>query len=100
VSDDCCSGKGDTIAGLDRKADQRRVLIIVMVINFAMFLAEFGAGIVARSSALVADWVDMFGDARVYALSPMRAPDAARSAERAAYTSAGSPSRCFSSVIG
>lgn len=69
MADDCCSSKGDTIAELGRKADQRRVLIIVMLINFVMFAVEFGGGLVARSSALMADSVDMFGDAVVYALS-------------------------------
>lgn len=69
MADDCCSRKSDTIAELGRKAGQRRVLIIVMLINLAMFFAEFGGGLVARSSALMADSVDMFGDATVYALS-------------------------------
>ncbi|WCP16138.1 Cadmium, cobalt and zinc/H(+)-K(+) antiporter (plasmid) [Sphingobium sp. AntQ-1] len=69
MADDCCSKKSDTIAELGRKADQRRVLITVMVINFVMFIAEFGGGLAARSSALMADSVDMFGDALVYALS-------------------------------
>lgn len=69
MADDCCSRKGDTIAELGRKAGQRRVLIVVMAINFAMFAIEFGGGLVARSSALMADSVDMFGDAIVYALS-------------------------------
>jgi len=69
MADDCCSRKGDTIAQLGRKADQRRVLIVVMVINFVMFVAEFGGGVFARSSALMADSVDMLGDAVVYALS-------------------------------
>jgi len=69
MSDDCCSRKGDTIAELGRRADQRRVLVVVMAINFAMFVLEFGAGVVARSSALMADSVDMFGDTVVYALS-------------------------------
>lgn len=69
MSEDCCSKKGETIAELGRKAAQRRVLIIVMVINFAMFAAEFGGGILARSSALMADSVDMFGDGVVYLLS-------------------------------
>jgi Co/Zn/Cd efflux system component len=64
MADDCCSRKGDTIAQLGRRADQRRVLIAVMVINFVMFVAVF-----ARSSALMADSVDMLGDAVVYALS-------------------------------
>lgn len=69
MADDCCSRKGDTIAELGQKPEQRRVLIIVMAINFAMFVAEFGGGLVARSSALMADSVDMFGDAVVYALN-------------------------------
>jgi cation diffusion facilitator family transporter len=67
--DECCSKKGEAIAELGRRADQRRVLIIVMVINLAMFFAEFGGGVLAKSSALMADSVDMLGDAIVYALS-------------------------------
>lgn len=69
MADDCCFRKGDTIAQLGRKADQRRVLIVVMVINFVMFMAEFGGGVFARSSALIADSLDTLGDAVVYALS-------------------------------
>lgn len=69
MAHDCCSKKGDELAALAGKADQRRVLVIVMTINFAMFAAEFGGGVVARSSALMADSVDMLGDAIVYALS-------------------------------
>jgi cation diffusion facilitator family transporter len=69
MPDDCCSRKGDALAALSVKAGQRRVLVIVMGINFAMFLVEFGGGLAARSSALMADSVDMLGDAFVYALS-------------------------------
>jgi Co/Zn/Cd efflux system component len=69
MAHDCCSKKGDTLARLAAKAEQRRVLIIVMFINLAMFVAEFSGGIIARSSALMADSVDMLGDAFVYALS-------------------------------
>lgn len=69
MADDCCSKKGDTIAALAVKRDQRRVLIIVMMINFFMFAVEFGGGLIAGSSALIADSVDMFGDSFVYALS-------------------------------
>lgn len=67
--DECCSSKAGEIAKLAEKADQRRVLIIVMVINLSMFFIEFSAGVVARSSALMADSVDMLGDAFVYLLS-------------------------------
>lgn len=66
--DDCCSKKSETLNVL-AQGDQRRVLVIVMIINIAMFIVEFGAGIVAQSSALMADSVDMLGDAFVYALS-------------------------------
>lgn len=69
MADDCCANKGETIAVLASKSDQRRVLVIVMIINFVMFFAEFGGGLVARSTALMADSVDMFGDGVVYALS-------------------------------
>jgi Co/Zn/Cd efflux system component len=68
MADDCCSKKGETIAELGRKASQRRVLVTVMAINFVMFIAEFSGGVFARSSALMADSVDMLGDAVVYAL--------------------------------
>jgi cation diffusion facilitator family transporter len=52
-----------------RQAEQRRVLVIVLAINAAMFLIEFTAGLIAGSAALMADSADMFGDASVYALS-------------------------------
>lgn len=66
--DDCCAKKSETLNVL-AQGDQRRVLVIVMVINIAMFVAEFTAGVIGQSSALMADSVDMLGDAFVYALS-------------------------------
>jgi Co/Zn/Cd efflux system component len=50
-------------------ARQRRVLQAVLWINLGMFLAELGAGLVAHSTALVADSADMLGDAIVYGFS-------------------------------
>jgi len=41
----------------------------VLVINVAMFFVEFGAGIVASSASLMADSLDMLGDALVYMIS-------------------------------
>ena len=67
--DDCCSKKGAEIARLAQQREQRRVLLIVFAINAVMFVVEFGAGLAARSSALMADSLDMLGDASVYALS-------------------------------
>ena len=57
--DECCSKKQDEIAQLGLKQDQRRVLLIVLAINALMFVIEFSAGLIARSSALQADAVDM-----------------------------------------
>jgi Co/Zn/Cd efflux system component len=48
---------------------QRRVLRVVLLINVVMFLAEVIAALVAHSTALLADGVDMLGDAIVYGFS-------------------------------
>ena len=69
MSDHCCSAKGVELERLARQAEQRRVLVIVLVINLAMFFAEFGAGLVAGSAALMADATDMLADAFVFGLS-------------------------------
>ena len=65
--DDCCQNKASEIAQLRER--QARVLKIVLAINAAMFVIEFTAGAVAHSTALMADSIDMLGDALVYALS-------------------------------
>ena len=65
--DYCCKDKAKEL----EKATSAfgRVLWAVLFINAAMFVAEFGAGLMARSTALMADSLDMFGDASIYALS-------------------------------
>lgn len=67
--DECCSSKQAELEKLAQRDDQRRVLLIVLVINAVMFVGEFGVGLFAGSVALMADAVDMFGDAMVYGLS-------------------------------
>lgn len=70
MSAHCCHAKeADMAKAAARSADIRRVLIVVLVINAVMFVAEFTAGLIAGSAALMADSADMFGDALVYALS-------------------------------
>lgn len=75
ADDDCCAAKGDAISAISAisalaaHADVRRVLVLVLVINLAMFFIELTAGVIARSTSLMADSVDMLGDAFVYALS-------------------------------
>ncbi len=61
--DTCCA----VISDVTRK--QGRVLRIVLALNAAMFLLELGSGLLARSTALVADSADMLGDAVVYGVS-------------------------------
>ena len=69
MADKCCASKSAELERLARRAEQRRVLQTVLAINAVMFLLEFGAGVIAGSAALMADSVDMFGDALVYGLS-------------------------------
>ncbi|WP_119167325.1 cation transporter [Algihabitans albus] len=47
----------------------RRVLIIVLLLNAAMFVVEMGAGLAAGSMALKADALDFLGDSVTYALT-------------------------------
>ena len=69
MSDTCCSSKAVELEQLALQADQRRVLVVVLAINSIMFVLEFGAGLVAGSTALMADASDMLGDALVYGVS-------------------------------
>ena len=69
MADSCCSSKGNELERLAQQADQRRVLITVLGINAVMFILEFGAGLAAGSTALMADATDMLGDALVYGVS-------------------------------
>ena len=48
---------------------QRGVLRILLLINGFMFLAELIAGLVADSSGLIGDSIDMFADALVYGVA-------------------------------
>lgn len=50
-------------------AAEARILRLLLTINAIMFFLEFGLGIVARSTGLIADSIDMFADAVVYALA-------------------------------
>jgi cation diffusion facilitator family transporter len=60
---DCCEVMTDVAV------EQRWVLQIVLWINMVMFVVECGAGLLAESTALLADSVDMLGDAIVYGFS-------------------------------
>jgi Co/Zn/Cd efflux system component len=63
----CCEDKSCEISAM--RENHGRVLWIVLVINAAMFLVESSAGLYAHSTALLADALDMLGDALVYGFS-------------------------------
>lgn len=51
--------------------NQRKILWIVLAINFGFFLLEMIYGIIAKSVGLLGDSIDMLADALVYGLSLM-----------------------------
>lgn len=63
----CCDHKSDPLSALRDR--QIHTLKIVLVVNAAMFFIEAGAGFWANSISLIADSLDMLGDALVYAFS-------------------------------
>jgi Co/Zn/Cd efflux system component len=69
MSHDCCHDKGHELERIAHHKDIRRVLVVVLMLNALMFVLEFGAGLFARSASLMADSVDMLGDALVFAMS-------------------------------
>ena len=63
----CCEAKTSELATL--RLRQGRVLMTVLAVNAAMFCVEFGFGVLSGSTALLADSLDMLGDALVYSFS-------------------------------
>ena len=58
-----------TNANHEKDAEQRKLLWIVLVINFAFFIIEMSTGLISRSMGLVADSLDMLADSFVYGIS-------------------------------
>src|SRR6478752_3129206 len=63
----CCEDKACEVTALRER--HSRVLWFVLAINAAMFAVEATAGVLASSTALLADSLDMLGDALVYGFS-------------------------------
>ncbi len=81
----CGDGCGRDMTRVNQR--QRRVLMIVLLINAGMFFAEFSAGLVSGSTALIADSLDMLADAMVYAIGLFALGRAAHWRVRAALSS-------------
>ena len=65
--DDCCVDKSSAIDRLRER--QTATLRVVLLVNAAMFVVELVSGLLAGSVALLADSLDMLGDALVYGFS-------------------------------
>ena len=67
MTEQCCEAKATELAAV--RLRQGRVLAVVLAVNLAMFFIEFGTGLLSRSTALLADSLDMLGDSFVYGFS-------------------------------
>lgn len=65
--DDCCADKACALERLRER--QATTLRLVLAANAAMFAVELVSGLLAGSVALLADSLDMLGDAMVYGFS-------------------------------
>ncbi len=65
--DACCELKTPELNTL--RAKHKSVLTVVLAINVVLFVVEAAAGLIAHSTALLADSLDMLGDSLVYGFS-------------------------------
>ncbi|MGX2030321.1 MULTISPECIES: cation transporter [Methylocaldum] len=65
--DACCTEKAGALELL--RGRQAKTLRIVLALNAMMFIVELVSGLIAGSVALLADALDMLGDALVYGFS-------------------------------
>lgn len=65
------SSSSTTEAIKKEDSEQRKLLWIVLAINFSFFIIEMVTGLISRSMGLVADSLDMLADAFVYGISLM-----------------------------
>lgn len=67
MSDRCCHNKAEDIK--DLVESQAKILWTILIINMVMFFVESFYGVVAESTALIGDSLDMLGDALAYGSS-------------------------------
>jgi len=65
--DACCESKAHELESL--RDQHKRTLYLVLGINVVLFFVEVIAGLLAHSTALLADSLDMLGDSLVYGFS-------------------------------
>ncbi|EHU2364446.1 cation transporter [Acinetobacter baumannii] len=77
-----------SVGEIPEKADtseQAKVLKILLAINAALFVIEFISGLIAASTGLIADSLDMFADAAVYGIALYTVGKAAKYQVKAAH---------------
>ncbi|WP_171477662.1 cation transporter [Acinetobacter baumannii] len=77
-----------SVGEMPEKADtseQAKVLKILLAINAALFVIEFISGLIAASTGLIADSLDMFADAAVYGIALYAVGKAAKYQVKAAH---------------
>lgn len=79
---DCGCGPTET-----ETREQRRTLWIALALNATMFVAEVTAGLIANSTGLIADGLDMLADASAYAVALVAVGRGARFKANAAMSS-------------
>lgn len=72
-------------AAATRAGEESGTLKILLAINAVMFVLELTTGVIAQSTALIADSLDMFADAGVYGLSLYAVAHSIRMQVRAAH---------------
>jgi len=85
--DTCCTDKACAVEQLRER--QAKTLRLVLLLNGAMFVVELIAGLLAGSVALLADSLDMLGDALIYGFSLYVVPRSLAWKARAALAKAG-----------
>ena len=63
------STEASTETKFDKDDNQKRLLWIVLIINFVFFVVEMTTGLISKSMGLVADSLDMLADSFVYGIS-------------------------------
>lgn len=84
---DCCEDKSCALDALRER--QSATLKIVLAINAVMFVVELASGLFARSTALMSDALDNFGDALTYGASLYAVPRGERAKARVALLKGG-----------
>lgn len=68
IGTEAASSQETSFGTPDNPETEARTLKILLAINALMFVAEFGVGVAAQSTGLIADSLDMFADAAVYGM--------------------------------